>query len=419
MKRILVLLCLGALFLNAGVVSKTSTKKARGEGYGATYEEALSKALADAVGRMNGVKLSANTFFVTKSTKNGKKRNLQKTYNDTIRKKTRGRFDSYDVISKIKISSGYKVKVLIKKSRTKTYYKTPGISPHSRRKIAVIPIYSSSLFFDIMGKRYYQSKVTNHLTQEVVNGITQTRKFTVLDREATQAYNSEKYLLLRDGAKRELVKLGSVLGTDYMYVLNVADFNIQKNKNVDELMGTISEDVMVNATIEYRIIVMATRQIKYSNTKNFSFKAVGSNNAQYFLNALQTIAKGLTDDIMNNIYPVKIAGYSGKEVILTQKLNLGDEYEVFSLGKRIIDSYTKESVGREERLVGKIKISRVTPKMSYATIIKGNVKKGNICRLVTQAGMMQGEVNRPDVTEEEKPSDVEIIQGGGVVLPFD
>ncbi len=419
MRKILGFICLLTLCLNAGIITQTNTKKARGEGYGATYEEAVSKALADAVGKMNGVKLHASTLFVTNSTQNGKKRNMQKVYEDVIHKKTRGKFDSYDVISKIKTSTGYKVKVAIKKIHTKKYYKTPGFSPNNRRRIAVIPIYANDMMFNILGERFFQTKVTQHLTQEVVSAITQTRKFTILDREAKQAYNSEKKLILTDGAKDELVKIGSVLGTDYLYVLNVSDFSIDKNTQKDNYTGVVSDDVMVNATIEYRIIVMATRQIKYSNTKNFSFKAVGNNNNQYFLNALQTISKGLTDDIMNNIYPVKIAQVSGNEVILSQKLKAGDKYEVFSLGKKIYDSYTKEAVGYDEKKIGLIQITRVNPKMSYAKIIEGSAKKGNLCRLITQAGEQGETLNRPDVTEEEKPSDVVTTQGGGVILPID
>lgn len=418
MKKILIILLFLFGFLNAGIVNKTTIQKAQGQGYGATYEEALNKALSDAVGRMYGANLSSRSEFNINSVKHNKKRDFKKIYNEKIKKSTSGKFNSYDVLSRLKTSDGYKVKVLIKNTRSKKYYKTPGLSPNGRRRIAVIPSYSSKTAFNILGTTYYQKKVTNHLTQEVVNAITQTRKFTVLDREASQAYNQEKNLILRDGARDELVKIGQVLGTDYLYVLNVSSYSLEKDRAVNDLIGEVSDDVVANATIEYRIVVMATRQIKYSNTKNFSVKVKGTNNDQYFLNSLKTIAKSLTDDIMNNIYPVKIAGVSGSEVILSQKLNMGDKYDVFSLGKKIYDSYTKEAVGYDERKVGTIEITRVNPKMSYAKIISGSAKKGNLCRLVSSVDG-NNKTQRPDVTEEEKPSDVEIIQGGGVLLPMD
>lgn len=416
MKKLLILLLFFATFLNAGTVTNTTTKKAYGEGYGTSYNEALNRALADAVGRLNGANLSSKSSLTINSVKSNKGNDFKKTYNDEIKKSTRGRYDSYDVVSKVKTSDGYKVKVLIKRSRTTKRYKTPGFNPHNRRKIAIIPSYSGRRFFNILGQRYLYRKVAFDLTQELVSSVTQSRKFTVLDREAREAYESEKHIILTDGARDEALKLGQVLGTDYLFVSNITDYDLQKNVKKSDITGVISRKVKVNATIKYRIIAMATRQVKYSNTENFSFDVDGDSDEQYILNSFKIIAKSLTDDILNNIYPIKIAGKNGNEVILSQKLTVGEIYDVFSLGKRIRDSYTKESVGRVESKIGSIEITRVTPKISYGKIIQGKANKGNLCRLVSSSQTKQ---LRPDVTEEEKPSDVKIKDGGGVVLPFD
>lgn len=277
-----------------------------------------------------------------------------------------------------------------------------------------MPIYASDLLYEILGKTYGRKKVTLHLTQEVVNAITQTRKFSVLDREATQAYDNEKALLLSgDAQKDELTRLKNVLGTDYLYILNVADFHLDREVTKSDLTGKISENTMANATIEYRIIVMATRQIKYSHTQNFSFAVEGGNtDNQILTNALQTIAKGLTEDIVNNIYPMKIAGYSGSEVILSQKLPVGARYEVFRLGNKIYHSYTKEAVGYDEQRAGLIEITRSNPKMSYARVLEGSPKKGDLCRLAQDS-------TEEIISDFDKPSDIDHVDGGGVILPFD
>jgi hypothetical protein len=48
----------------------------------------------------------------------------------------------------------------------------------------------------------------------------------------------------------------------------------------------------------------------------------------------------------------------------------GDTFNVYALGAELIDPDTKESLGREEVKVGKVKISQVNPKTSMATILE-------------------------------------------------
>lgn len=399
---------------NGGIVKKTSVSQMSGTGVGLTREEAVNNAILEALGKLDGVKISSKKFMSTNAVHSNDGSFIKDTYNQNIQKATNGRVDSYSIDDVSGVDGNYEARVTIKKIRTKKSYKTPGFSPHSRRKIAVVPIYASDLLYEILGQTYGRKKVTLHLTQEVVNAITQTRKFSVLDREATQAYDNEKALLLSgDAQKDELARLKNVLGTDYLYILNVADFHLDREVTKSDLTGKISENTMANATIEYRIIVMATRQIKYSHTQNFSFAVEGGNtDNQILTNALQTIAKGLTEDIVNNIYPMKIAGYSGSEVILSQKLPVGARYEVFRLGKKIYDSYTKEAVGYDEQRAGLIEITRSNPKMSYARVLEGSPKKGDLCRLAQDS-------TEEIISDFDKPSDIDHVDGGGVVLPFD
>ena len=49
---------------------------------------------------------------------------------------------------------------------------------------------------------------------------------------------------------------------------------------------------------------------------------------------------------------------------------VGQIWNVFAVGEELIDPDTKESLGREEILVGKVKITSVLPKTSTAEIIE-------------------------------------------------
>jgi hypothetical protein len=45
-------------------------------------------------------------------------------------------------------------------------------------------------------------------------------------------------------------------------------------------------------------------------------------------------------------------------------------YELYRYGEKIIDPYTKESLGRSETLVGEISVERVNPKTSLGRIVR-------------------------------------------------
>jgi hypothetical protein len=55
---------------------------------------------------------------------------------------------------------------------------------------------------------------------------------------------------------------------------------------------------------------------------------------------------------------------------------------VFAVGEELIDPDTKESLGREEVLVGKARITNVQPKLSTAELLEDTgVDKGAVLRL--------------------------------------
>ncbi len=64
---------------------------------------------------------------------------------------------------------------------------------------------------------------------------------------------------------------------------------------------------------------------------------------------------------------------------------VGDMFNAYALGEELIDPDTKESLGREEVKVGKVRITQVNPKTSTAEILDDTgIDKGAILRKATQ-----------------------------------
>ncbi|EAJ0636355.1 hypothetical protein B6948_04530 [Campylobacter jejuni] len=384
-------------FLNAKVVTTSTTKQAQGEGYGVTYEQAVGKALADAISRMYGGSLSQSTNFKTKSTKDKNGQNLEKSFNDEIRRATKGSFDSYEVVSKTQTNDGFNVKVVIKKTATTKKYQAPGLSADNRRSITV---------FDSTPDAAKRG-IGSALQQKIISDLLQSRKFNVLDRDSSGYYEMEKALIKSgDAASDEVYKLKNVLATDYILLFSIS--GLEGKQKTSNLTGKSKTEIEV--VVDYRVLLFATRQIKFSNTLSMKVN-LKDNSLSVNEAALKQIANRIAGDILNAIYPLKVASVENNEVIFSQSLNQGDVYECFALGKAIKDAYTKENTGRVESKTANIEITRTSPKLSYAKITEGSVKVGDICRPLIGSNSGNGYTIGRDANYQTQ-------EGGGVNLGF-
>lgn len=369
--------------------------------FGVSKKEAVANALIEAIQQVKGVKISGaeaiHSFVMeedlTKKGVNEFTSSMQNSQAQDVLKQFQGVISSYEVIN---ISEGLNgrgweatVKVFV------PVYKTPGISPHSRRKLAVIPFRTTKASYDFRGSQLASSEISRQFTQKLVTEITQTRKFTVLDREYMEEFLQEKNLVLSANAPTsEQMKIGEVLGVDYLVIGTVTDASLQRSAyKIPQLEETGYKD-QATFIADYRIVVMATRQIKWSDsialtlrTKELK-KLVPNRNPQLIQQAvLNRAAEMIAQKAMENIFPIRVAQLQGNgQLILNQggtTVDPGDLMDVYSPGKKVKDQYTGESLGAAESWVATLEIVRVIPKMSYAKIVNGaagSVLEGYICR---------------------------------------
>ncbi|WP_096022719.1 hypothetical protein [Campylobacter lanienae] len=397
MKKYLFIFAFLACALNAEVVTHTSTKTATGEGHGLTREEAINNAIIEAVGKISGVNISSIKRSSTQAISDNSGSNILDAYSNDISKATKGRADSYEIISANQDSTGKWVAVVeIKNSKTTKSYKAPGLDNKQRRSLAVF----NASYGDTRG-------LGENLKTHIISNLTKSRKFNILDRDNGGYYEMEKALIKSSNANSdEIYKLKNVLGSDYLMIFDLKAAQARtKQSNLTGQNITKAE-----FAVDYQVILFATREVKYSNTLAMSVSVkddLKSNEEAY-----KKIADKITSDILNAIYPLKIASVNGQEVVFTQNLNVGERFECFSQGKALKDSYTKQSTGdmRVESKVGEVEITRADPKLSYAKIIDGQMKEGYICRPL-------GGGSGPGYSEG-RDANYQLNDGGGVNLGF-
>jgi TolB-like protein len=426
-------LALAGLMLACSALSwAVELKEVEVTGSGYTRQEAVYAALIEAVRQVNGVEVASETqtrfsYKEFSQSVNGVENQGTAAENDVsknIGSRAKGYIERYEILDSGQLGGQWDVTLLVYIPE----YKTPGISPHNRRKIAIFPFRAMNLSYHSLDKSVPASVISRIFTQKLVTEITQTRRFTVLDREYMEEYLSEKNMILSgDAPVSEQMKIGQVLGVDYLLIGTITNFEQKQTPYTIQVTGETGIDLSASFTADYRIVVMATRQIKWSDSVTLSLghedieQLVPNHDPDEIQQQMLMLgAKQIIHKAMENIYPIRIVEMQHNgNIVLNQggvTLKQGDIFDVYRLGEKIIDPYTNESLGSSELWIASVEISRVIPKMSYAKIIKGDsslIQKGQICR------------RQPDVKNSQlqgtpgRSTDVQSTESGGVVLPFD
>lgn len=402
------------------------------QGFGISHNEAIQNGLIQALKQAKGVTIDSQKTFAkslreqstSKDGKNSHQVEIHALSEGVVREATQGLINEYRVIDSQKISAGeWEVTLAVKMLR----YKTPGISPHSRRKIAIIPFRTTKSSYNFRGGYIASSEISRQFTQKLITEMTQTRRFTVLDREYMEEFLQEKNLVLSaDAPVAEQMKVGEVLGVDYLLIGTISEASLKRTPYTIQVTGETGFDYSASFVADYRIMVMATRQIKWSDSVTLSLGDAEINRMVPNLRTeqlqqvlLAKAAKQIIHKAMSNIYPIRVVKIqSNGEIILNQggvTVKNGEILDVFSKGEKVVDPYTGESLGSSESWIATIEISRVIPKMSYARIVKGEhslIQNGSICR-------RQAEKSKQPSHTPGRTTDVQPTSGGGVVLPFD
>lgn len=336
---------------------------------GQTEEMAINNALIESLSQINGTvingSLSVQEFEKVSASNKGEDYFYSENYSRDIKKYTEGIVESYKLVNSNPLNSGgWEVEVSV----TIAKY---ALSPQTNRKrIAVMPFrITDTRELTVKNKKVDKRRILGLLNQSLVSYLTQSRKFFVADRDFVEELHSERnFIQYGNVPLSELSKLGNDLGVDLILVGVIEDFNTKSIKKTFESMNKTFVSTKGIVEISYRVIDVATRQVKFADLY-LSDSGTTSTNAdtQMITDAVSEIG----ETILFAIYPLRVEKIDGQTIYIGQggnQLDVGDEYDVFRLGEQIEDSYTGESLGQVEEFVGFAKIENVTSKMSSAKV---------------------------------------------------
>lgn len=226
-----------------------------------------------------------------------------------------------------------------------------------------------------------------------------TRKFDVVTRNKSTmvAIREEQQFAQSDLAAGDAAVSGAMQNADFLIIPTVHRFVFYTStKKIPNLQNKYFRTDQGTLEINAQIVDTTTGQIKTTFFMKDSFSTKeqmvngsgGVPSKKYFTDLAKGVSAQMSDQFIALIFPVEIINMKGDKVYLNRGkdggFKKGDILDVFYPGEELIDPSTGESLGSAEEYSGQIKISRVNPKFTIATIIQdkieGDIEVGCIVR---------------------------------------
>ncbi|HEB77390.1 MAG TPA: hypothetical protein ENI90_02545 [Methylothermaceae bacterium] len=226
------------------------------------------------------------------------------------------------------------------------------------------------------------------LRQELETALRATRKFRVLTRDKAMlgAVMEEQDFARSRATLGDAAPTGKLRNAHYIIQPVVHDFVMGRGcRKIPVLEGKYkcrdSGRIRVTAqmldTETGQIVTTFTLASKFATgTWNQNGRGSGPSKKR-FVTMAQQLGAQLADQMIAQVYPMKVVKRSGGQVIINRGqdggLKQGEVLKAYTAGEELIDPDTGESLGVAEEYAGKVKVTRILPKITYATIVEESV----------------------------------------------
>ena len=368
--RIIIINLLLLLFSNFAYTEITYVE-INAKGKAESYEIALKKALKEAISKVNGVTLKTESVLETidksLTTNESSSASLGRDLKEKISEKSGGSIKSLDILKEYEDANGLQV---VEIRATVAKYKLSKTA--NRKRMAIVPFRVNLNEISIFGKRGFDDadNLVKFINQEFTNYFVQTRKFTILDREFDKEIAAELMNLDNSEKIEDQVKIGQKLFADYIIVGRLDFLVLEKIEKKFLTSDKILKKEIGTLNFSYRVIDVPTGQIKYSSKVALEVDIKKQTQPIPYLFNLTAQEAGL--EIMYAIYPILVEKIEDDLLYLGQggnQIKVDDNFTIYErTDSKIKDTYTGETLGNVEKVVGKATIVDSNAKFSVAQI---------------------------------------------------
>lgn len=262
-----------------------------------------------------------------------------------------------------------------------------------KKKLAITKIAATEALAQRMAKQGVAlslDSVLQALDSQVYDRVLNTRRFEILERSDADALATES------AAAGETFVFNRA---DYILTIRVDSFNDRMEERRLAALGKtirartieLSAVSKITEVSTQRAIASTNFKVSKRDSENRSGNTtvrLGEASDDLMIQAVGEMAAKIATRAADTVSPARVIGVRDRTVTINRNdesgILAGQVWDVFALGEELVDPDTGE-VSREEVLVGKVRITRVTPQNSQGEIIDDRgVARGAVVRIPTE-----------------------------------
>ena len=322
-------------------------------GQGLTEAAAIKDAVVEAVGRVSGERIQAQTVTQTKSLESTSGASEHSaSHQQRIDSLIRGVVKSSRALNVTRdpVAGLFKAEVEVGVASLRQSEQL------QRVKLAVV-----------MGSQGLPRALNNDrgaFSQALLNGASDqlvgSRKFAVLDRQQQGAAQSEFSRITSGGAPVEnYVRMQSGAIADFLIVIDVSDYAPAQSVLGSERAKASARAVVYDYSsgqVRQAVTASASRVLRDGSTAGLGTQ----------------LGADLAEQIIDNVFPARVIAFENGHPVINAgfgQFDVGDPVELMRQGSALRDPYTKESLGYTETPVARGTIEMVMPKTAVIRLV--------------------------------------------------
>lgn len=230
--------------------------------------------------------------------------------------------------------------------------------------------------------------IASDIRSKVANALTQTHRFTVLDRTADAEIQQEiGRIQSGNSTTADTARLGQQLATDLIVIPTVDQFEYNRHEHALRMADRTLVSYSGGGEVSFRVVNVATGQQVMSQSFKYAFPetapttlGVSVDGDKLASDMMDAVDRNIVSSILQSTYPLAVLQLQGRSVVINQGGNAvqqGTTYQAVTLGKPMVDPQSGQSLGPTESPCCSVMIDRVTPNLSYGHIVEDGVQLGS------------------------------------------
>lgn len=227
--------------------------------------------------------------------------------------------------------------------------------------------------------------IASDIRSKVSDAITQTHRFTVLDRTADAAIQQEiGRIQSGNSTTADTARLGQQLATDLIVIPTIERFEYIRHEHELRMADRTLVSYSGGGEVSFRVVNAATGQQVMSQSFRYAFPetapttlGISVDGIKLASDMMDAVDRNIVSSILQSTYPLSVLQLQDRSVVVNQggdAVQQGATYQAVVLGKALVDPQSGQSLGPTESNCCSVTIDRVTPNLSYGHIVEENIQ---------------------------------------------